>query len=652
VPEISSEEKLIRRIAARAAPFWDRHLGRADQPPMPDSTRARDCLDRWRDVLGGTKVLNRRLRNGGVAPRTLNRLLSGAQKEEELPPWASTLAQIVLHPTLSGNMSDRSFNPAKPLPFQEVLVNFVRYARARIRAEAGAGIEILRTSAAVELERQLLAHLTFVASLTLGREFYEFRFEQAPAAAMEFIWSRQAPSTEIYSAYVRHMHDGGLVHLIDRYPVLGRLLSQSVEQWIRASVNFCRRFCDDFADLRKLFNWKADRLTGVITHVRTELSDRHYGGQTVTECVLGTAERVVYKPRTVEPEISFYRLVDWLNTCDLSLDLKVLRALDRTTHGWVEYVPNGACGSPDQVGRFYVRLGMLLCLLHVLAATDIHCENLIASGEHPVIVDLETLLSESVQESKPSRGRRAREDPLVLRTGILPQWQEGPNKRKFDMSALGADQTQDPGIDLPVWRFINTDQMTLAKGTTASTSMVHRVRLGDKWPSVADHFPKLVEGFKEVYFCLLGNRQSLMSKERLLCGFDHLQLRVLIRGSASYARLHLHLLHPEFLRDGIDRSIELEWLARPLGGTITPRAGRIRLYEVERAAMESLDIPHFNTSAWKKMRHATDDLELLLLGAERDSQVIRRRLASFSPTDCSNQLAAIERAVRSRFAFP
>jgi lantibiotic modifying enzyme len=77
-----------------------------------------------------------------------------------------------------------------------------------------------------------------------------------------------------------------------------------------------------------------------------------------------------------------------------------------------------------------------------------------------------------------------------------------------------------------------------------------------------------------MYSCFLVNRRRLISDDRLLRKFDDLELRVLVRGTATYTRLQLRLLHPEFLRDGVDRSIELEWLARPLTGTTSPQKGR------------------------------------------------------------------------------
>jgi|SRR5215510_15999712 hypothetical protein len=42
---------------------------------------------------------------------------------------------------------------------------------------------------------------------------------------------------------------------------------------------------------------------------------------------------------------------------------------------------------------------MLLCIVYALCGTDFHSENMIASGDQPVLVDLETLLTPGLPES-------------------------------------------------------------------------------------------------------------------------------------------------------------------------------------------------------------------------------------------------------------
>lgn len=638
-------EQRIRNIAARATPLWDRLLATADKT-VPDLTMASIRLERWRQVIGSADLLDRRLLASELSSECLDALLGGAQAEAELPTWASTLAAILHAYGTPGGFSgigalhDRSFDLEAPLPFQEALVGFVYHARAQFAAEAGLVADVLCPSAVAASERQLLGHLTFIANLTLGRDFYEYRFERAPAAAMEFAWTQQGRSTEIYSSYVLDMYGGRLIDVLEEYPVLARLLCQSVIQWKNSVLRLCQRFLHNFPDLRKFFGWEVGQPFGAVADLRMDLSDRHHGGQTVIECILATSERVIYKPRGVQSEVAFSQVIHWMNEHGLSLKLSTVRALDFSTHGWVKSVVSAACQNDTEVDRFYARMGMLLAILHLLAITDVHCENLIASGQDPVVVDLETLFNEGRDEPRLS----------VLRTGLLPRWQQAPNGLKFDMSALAADSIQDTGLPVCAWKSVNTDQMTLVEESKPVGSTTHRVRLAGRLPTVSDRLLPFLRGFEEAYSVIVANRHLLLADSPLLHGLDHLELRVLVRDTATYGRIQLHLLHPEFLRDGLDRSIELEWLARPLSAKETPQKGRALLYDGERMAMEELDIPHFGTSFWRQMEHGSNDQDMFNLCGDRDSRVLLRRLAEFGPTDFSQQHAIVEDAVRSRFS--
>jgi type 2 lantibiotic biosynthesis protein LanM len=638
------KERKLRSIVARAAPLWDR--SRPPRCPIPrGSSKTELRIRRWREVLGSRELLEKRLRSILASPSDIPRLLGSWRCAGELPSWAQTLASVLArqHPETGGPSEslDTERGQQDPVPFQQVLAEFVIHARFRAKQEAGSAINVFHKSALAVLERELLTHLSFVAGVTLGREFYEFRFKRAPLSAFESLRSQQKPSTTIYSDFVQQMRLGGLEDFLHRYPVLARLLAQSTDLWVQDTVNLCTRFCADFRSLKKFFAWKLDSPEGAIADIRPGLSDRHYGGQTVNEYILRTGERVIYKPRSVAPEIAFYRFVAWLNRQGLSLHLRTLRALDCGTHGWVEPVPASSCRCEAQVQRFYFRAGMLLAVLHALGVTDVHCENLIAEGEHPVVVDLETLLTEAAMERRPHC-------PSVLATGMLPRRSRSRVANEPDASALGAEDSRESGMRFPLWRFINTDQMTLVESTVMETHL-HRPRFGDQFPSVARHAPSFQNGFRHAYTLLLDKRRHLLSRPQVLKDFTHLELRVLVRDTDTYARIHLHLLHPEFLKDGIDRSIELEWLARPLCVGPSPQEARIHVYEHERLAMERLDIPHFGTHAWRKMGHAPGGEDTQLFGGNRDLRALRRRLASLSRAACRKQLEIVALSVRRRF---
>jgi hypothetical protein len=351
----SGEVRLLRGIVDRAAPIWERPRAAPDAlpPPMP---RTKQRIERWRAVLGGRELLERRLRSVAIEPLQLPGILDGLSGGNGLPSWASVLASaFVPHSPVKLGATDslrgRSQHPP-PVAFEEVLRPFVSHGRRTLIRSARGAIRALAPGAFDTLEQELVRHLAFVASLAIGCEYYEFRFARAPLAAFEPLWSRQPPSTRIYDAFVRHMDQGGLASLLCRHPVLARLVAQSVEQWVESSADLCRRFSADFRRLRPFFGWRLERPEAAITHIRPALSDRHHGGRAVAECILATGERVVYKPRSVGHEVAFYGFVEWLNLQNAPLALRAVRALDCGTHGWVESVPSVPCRSEAGVERF------------------------------------------------------------------------------------------------------------------------------------------------------------------------------------------------------------------------------------------------------------------------------------------------------------
>src|SRR6516164_3119816 len=160
----------------------------------------------------------------------------------------------------------------------------------------------------------------------------------------------------------------------------------------------------------------------MLTGVAGGLGDAHRGGRSVLIAEFRSGLRVVYKPRGLAVDVHFQELLSWLDERGDHSPFRTLRILDRGTYGWAEFVAEQPCTSPDEVRRFYRRQGGYLALLYALDATDFHCENLIAAGEHPVLVDLEALF----HPREPAAGATHTDGPAddvassVLRVGLLP----------------------------------------------------------------------------------------------------------------------------------------------------------------------------------------------------------------------------------------
>ena len=197
------------------------------------------------------------------------------------------------------------------------------------------------------------------------------------------------PEARFESFVQRLRQPGGLLPLLEEYPVLARQLIPTIDQWVAASLEFLGRLCVDWDQIRATLAPEED--PGLLVEVRSNVGDRHRGGRSVLLLTFRSGWQLVYKPRSLAIDQHFQELLHWLNTRGAEPPFQTLKVLDRGAYGWSAFVAEQECGSAAAVRRFYERQGAYLALLYALEATDLHFENLIAAGEHPMLVDLETL---------------------------------------------------------------------------------------------------------------------------------------------------------------------------------------------------------------------------------------------------------------------
>src|SRR5262249_24423962 len=155
------------------------------------------------------------------------------------------------------------------------------------------------------------------------------------------------------------------------------------------SAEFLEHLAADWKELSRWFNIGSEH--GVLVEAAAGAGDTHRGGRSVVIARFQGGLNLVYKPRSLAVDAHFQDFIPWVNEKGASLPLRTLKVLDRGHHGWVEFVHAEGCRSEDEVARFYERQGEYLAILYALQATDFHFENVLACGEHPVLVDLEAL---------------------------------------------------------------------------------------------------------------------------------------------------------------------------------------------------------------------------------------------------------------------
>ncbi|MEU5410695.1 type 2 lanthipeptide synthetase LanM family protein [Streptomyces clavifer] len=369
----------------------------------------------------------------------------------------------------------------------------------------------------------------------------------------------------------------GLASLVTGYPVLARIVA-------RTSMNAADAFAEMFGRLaadRELLQASGllgdrgagvlgDRGPGGLTGVEAGAGDSHRGGRSVMLLRFADGTRLVYKPRPLAAHQHFNTLVEWFNSLPATPDLRTPRVLDRGAYGWVEFVEERPCDSAAETTRFYRRQGALLALLHVLDGTDLHHENLIACGPHPVLVDVETLFHPPLVPARSADPAARALHASVHRVGLLPQLLVG-DTTALDMSAIGGGGAGSSPIETAGWDAAGTDRMRLVRTAGRFTESANRPRLGGIPADPSSYTDALCDGFRAGYTAVGDARDELLGPKGLLRLFAQDEIRVVPRPTWTYTTLLDESTHPDLMRDATERHRIFALLRTPsLGTTALP----------------------------------------------------------------------------------
>jgi type 2 lantibiotic biosynthesis protein LanM len=307
-------------------------------------------------------------------------------------------------------------------------------------------------------------------------------------------------------------------------------------------------------------------------------------------------------------------------------------------YGWEEFVSPCACSCREEVARFYQRAGGYVALLYAFAATDFHFENLLAVGEHPILIDLEALFHPSGLEPAPEKASEMAERSFresVLGSGLLPipVW-GGREAGAFDLSGLGAEPGQQAPMHVPGWKGKGTDEMHFVREAEVIGSSDHRPKLSDAPVSPLDYVGEIQSGFEQVYGLLEKHRGELLASGGLIDRFAGDEVRVVLRNSSRYGELLQEGSHPDVLRDALDR----DRLFDRLWEEVRERARLAQLIPAEVEDLWRGDIPLFTTrpgsrDLWASVGRRFPDL-LNESGLDRS----RQRLEQLGEKDLKRQL--------------
>ncbi|WP_245778380.1 type 2 lanthipeptide synthetase LanM family protein [Lentzea xinjiangensis] len=479
------------------------------------------------------------------------------------------------------------------------------------RAEVGAPFD---AAFAEQLGRRLVA----IAARTLVLELHNAR------------GSLQAPtSAERFAEFTRTLD---LEALLRRYPVLARLLRQACDQAVAAHHELSSRYARDRAEIVRVLFGGND--PGALVAVRTGMGDPHRQGRTVAVLTFASGRKLVYRPRPVELHVRFTAQLTWLST-RTGIALRTPRLLAGDGYGWLEHVEHEPCADVAGVARFYRRLGALLALLYAVDGTDMHYENLIACGDQPVLVDVETLFHPTLTpDTDPAALALVRS---VHRTALLPHVLVGDNGAA-DVSGVGGDRGVLSPLDAVGWAEPGTDRMRLVRRPRKSPGARNRPVLGAVAAEPADYQDSLLAGFRAGYDAIVTHRDELLRLVRS-CADD--EVRFIARATRQYARLLDESTHPSVLVDALDRDLAFGVLV-----TDDPLLDRLVPFEV--SDLWRGDVPLFTCRPGSRDLWTASGLRLPGMLPESGLDAVERKIAAMNEVDRHDQQWVITALLASR----
>jgi len=433
-----------------------------------------------------------------------------------------------------------------------------------------------------------------------------------------------------------------------RYPAARREAVAALRRWAENVVALCTAFHRDRDAISRLF---PDGSTCRPCELSMVAGDSHAGGQTVSVVTLEGGEKLVYKPRSGASERVFAAVVDRANELGFVPSLLPTRVSDHGTHSWVRATAPRPCEDEGEVRSFYRRLGGLVALSCVLSITDLHRENLIAFGEHPVVIDLETLQHSRLamtEAAPPSRAEAIRvlAADSVLATGLVPTPQlfvRGERVLQSDVSGMSGDGTTPFVNEEPYFVDLDTDEMRVGVREVLVGGSHHAPTLHGAWQPPIAFEAEILDGFDRMYSLLLDNRAALAADDALQRALQEAPSRHITGATEMFSRLLWNSFHPSFLRDDHPRAAYLE---KVLGRHAEVPNGAA-LAASEYSQLLNGDVPIFWSASGETALHSGDGTVVPGVLEPAQPHGFGERIARLSPADRQYQRSVISGALRS-----
>jgi len=418
------------------------------------------------------------------------------------------------------------------LIFQDILIPFIDYAIDLLDVH----VQVLNKNISLEGINSYLSHLLNaihdISSFCIAEDYNSY-FENADIS-----------KTDKFSIYRSSFDKKYATRFFVVYSSLARILVSYTKHWVSSLILLIQRFNrDKFKIQSDILNGKE---VGIIMNVIPETNPSYeYGG---ISCQLELSDtKLIYKPRSGVGDVFYQELVDLIN---VNLKKEYLRApntMNMHDYTWQEYVENRTCIGAADVKKYYERLGFLAAILEMVGSVDYHFGNIIADGEHPIFVDHETVFG-FLRNDELSTGLGKSK---ILASGKCPDYSSDYKYLSAFQSTINYD------LEKCYWdKNYNVEIRTNSYEWKGKNIPL----LDNAHVNPLEYIDQMIEGYSGGLKISSEIAHNIVELANRNLNESFSLVRFLFRQSIDYFNILKESLQPQYLKDGLSRSLMLEEL--------------------------------------------------------------------------------------------
>lgn len=337
-----------------------------------------------------------------------------------------------------------------------------------------------------------------------------------------------------------------VIQFYRKYPVMARLMTQKSLDLVRECTKMLKNLDSSYEELKVLLGLESNK----VIEVKYGAGDTHAHGKTVSIFKFEDDRKAVYKPRDARSLQKYHEFLDKLNSRFGELSFYKSKALYKQDFLIEEFIEFKECETEQDVKDFYYHFGKLIGLAGILHISDLHCENVIAHKDWPVIIDLETILChvEGMKNDLTDKGIPRRKEVFQIQeTALLPNMALKNNieNKGVDLSALAGGHAGEFPKKVLQLKYAYTDEMRFEEDEVKMSEWTNTPRYQGKVIDYKRYLKEIYEGYNKMVDFVFKEKEFLTAQ--LDDTLSNIEVRHVLRDTSVYGAMVGYMDYPTYL---------------------------------------------------------------------------------------------------------